>query len=38
MVSLTARCLADVRAESGVSDPAETYAALWTNAARLFPR
>lgn len=38
MVCLTARCLADVRAECGVSDPAETYAALWKNAARLFPR
>lgn len=36
MVAFTARCLADVRADAGVSMPEETYAALWRNARRLF--
>ena len=36
MVAFTARCVAEVRAEAGVSTPAETYAALWSNARRLF--
>lgn len=36
MVAFTARCLADVRDEAGVSTPDETYASLWNNARRLF--
>lgn len=36
MVCFSARCVADVRAECGVSDPTETYAALWKNACSLF--
>ncbi|MEY8437529.1 TatD family hydrolase [Atopobiaceae bacterium 24-176] len=36
MVCFSARCVADVRAECGVSDESETYAALWKNARRLF--
>lgn len=36
MVAFTARCLADVRDEAGVSTTDETYASLWNNARRLF--
>lgn len=36
MVALTARALADLRAECGLATPQETYRQLWANACELF--